>query len=187
LTFIGSTANVSTFYGNIIGTGTSSISNVVSGNITCSNISVTYGANIGTSGNVFALQGILYPLVIGAAMSDEVTTITITSNVTIFSPYSFNITNNAKPVFSLNRAPASGAATFNIQINGTTIYSAQPAIGPSGTGNGATLSTGNGTGSLAGTLTTNPTNVPQYANVYVTCTAAGTGTPCGAKFWMQAS
>jgi hypothetical protein len=151
LSIIGTLSVSSNIVGNHLGNLT------VYGNLFASNISGTLGTCVLTgnlnavqSGSNITVQGVTNPFGIGGALSDETTTITTSSILTIRSPYTFTVRSYQPPYFWLNTLPAD-YVTFDVLKNSNSVYSALPTILSSYT---STYSTTSNTGTLIGGVNT---------------------------------
>lgn len=131
---------------------------------------VNGSVNLGTSGNDLTILGCRNPIIIGGALSDETSALALTNTLTILAPYNFNITNSKLPKFTTNTT-ASSTITFDITVNGTSIYSVRP-----------TITNGNRT-STSGTLTANPKAVSENDIIIASVYSIGTG-GTGAKVYI---
>ena len=165
--------------GNIVG-NSNVIGNLglINGDTFMSNVLIgdlaVYG-NLSIGGSLSFLGS---PATIGAALSDETTTLTTSNKVTLRAPFAFNIRPGAVPLFMLNQRPTvTTPCTFDIGVGdlGTSIYSTRPQITSTSTSN---VSATSGTpGTLTGTI-----SVPQYSLITANVYTVGSGTPTGAKF-----
>jgi hypothetical protein len=166
----------SNIYSNLVGNTT------VFGNLFASNVSGTLGTcyisgnlNAVPSGSNIIIQGVTNPLTIGGALSDETTTITTNSILTIRSPYAFTIRSYQPPYFWLNTLP-SDYVTFDIRKNTNSIYT---------TGNPPTIlssyTTTYSTTSNAGTLIGGTNTFAQGDLIQFKVTYPGASGATGAK------
>jgi hypothetical protein len=151
LSILGTLSVTSNIVGNHLGNTT------IYGNLFASNISGTLGTcsitgnlNAVQSGSNITVQGMTNPFSMGGALSDETTTITNSSLLTIRSPYPFTVRSYQPPYFWLNTLPAD-YVTFDVQKNSNSIYSALPTILSSYT---TTYSTTSNAGTLIGGVNT---------------------------------
>jgi hypothetical protein len=116
-------------------------------------------------------------LIIGGAFSDETTTLTTSNFTNIRAPFPFTINSTrGVPLFWLNVLPTVTSNTvFDIQKNGSTIYSTKPQIGSTTTSNVSA----NG---IPGVLIGNTNSVALYDLLTIRVDTVGSGTPAGAKF-----
>jgi hypothetical protein len=154
------TSNItSTFTGNLIGNTTvfgnlfapNIYSNTIIGNLgIVGSLSVSANTILSPSGSNITVQGVTNPFSIGGALSDETTTITTSSILTIRSPYTFTVRSYQPPYFWLNTLP-DDYVTFDVLKNSNSVYSALPTILSSYT---STYSTTSNTGTLIGGVNT---------------------------------
>ena len=129
-------------------------------------------------GNVFTqyLNGVNNPQIIGGALSDETTVVTVSNSITLRLPFNWRISNLKLPVFSVNTAPATTNLTLDIQVSNSqaptgyaSIYSTKPFIA-------TTKYSTNDAGSSAGVLSTVPTSISEgyYLKSNVSSFTSGT-------------
>ena len=174
----------SLFRGNVgIGNDTPIVALDVSGNVFIRG-NVGIGSNnpsqtLDVSGNVKAasflgdgsqLTNLQIPITLGGALSDETTALTTENSLTLFSPYDINIRSTKLPKFTINTA-ATATITFDVTVNGSTIYNTKP-----------TITTGNKISS-GGVLITNPTTVLEDTVIIASVNSIGSG-GTGAKVYI---
>jgi hypothetical protein len=139
---VGSTNKILNLLGSVVNlpstTSATSVNNLGTNpsyfNVTIGNTANTYinGSNVILGGNTFvkgtfSINNIKNPVTIGGAMSDEYTAITnIGKKMTIYSPFSFNISN--PPYVTCTTAPITGTYTIDVQLNEVTIFDTPPTI-----------------------------------------------------------
>jgi hypothetical protein len=159
-TFTGNLIGNTTVFGNIFAMNVYSnlvtqqdvfVSNTLIGGLAIvGSLSVSANVTLTPSGSNITVQGMTNPFSMGGALSDETTTITTSSILTIRSPYTFSVRSYQPPYFWLNTLPAD-YVTFDILKNSNSIYSAPPTILSSYTN---TYSTTSNTGTLIGGVNT---------------------------------
>ena len=106
--------------------GTSAGAAITVGNSSGSTAVTGSSLVLGSAGLPYSINGMTSPIAIGVCLSDESTAIlTIGVKCTVPIPYNFTITQ--LPMWSCNGSPGS-AVTMDIQLNGTSIYSAAPSL-----------------------------------------------------------
>jgi hypothetical protein len=138
-------------------------------NINTTNVQCTI-AGIGPNTTPFRTS---YPCAIGGALSDETTTLTAGTKLTIRAPYTFTVTSDYMPLFSLNANSASSNVTFSILKNGSNIYSVNPNVSFQSTFLSSNLT--------PGTLIGGSNTFNYLDKIDVTIVGIGSGTPNGAK------
>ena len=175
--------------------GTSNLANLVSTNVSTGTLTGTgiYGSSLNVSGtsnlaniitnNLLATTSIQlntpvtfpisYPVVLGGALSDESTTLTTGTKLTFRAPFSFTISSDIPPLFTLNANSASSNVTFSILKNGSNIYSVNPNV--------SSVSTFLSSNATPGTLLGGSNTFAYLDKIDVTIVGIGSGTPSGAK------
>jgi hypothetical protein len=120
-------------------------------------------------------------LILGGAISDETTTLTTSNYTNIRAPFPFTINSTLLPLFWLNVLPTVTSNTvFDIQKNGSTIYTTKPQIGST------TVSNVSANG-IPGTLIGGTNSIALYDLLTIDVDTVGSGTPAGAKFVIYCS
>jgi hypothetical protein len=175
--------------------GTSNLANITSTNVSTGTLTGTgiYGSSLNVSGtsnlaniitnNLLATTSIQlntpvtfpisYPVVLGGALSDESTTLTTGTKLTFRAPFSFTISSDIPPLFTLNANSASSNVTFSILKNGSNIYSVNPNV--------SSVSTFLSSNATPGTLLGGSNTFAYLDKIDVTIVGIGSGTPSGAK------
>jgi len=133
--------------------------------------SATSNVNVGSSGYTLNLQGVPNPVAFQLAFSDEATAITTSNMVNIRSPFAFYIRTTSRPLFMLYSLGTAGTTTFDIMINGVSIYSTKPSIFYYASPTNAQYTSAGS----QGVLTSNPIVITQYDLIKVYVFSAGTG------------
>jgi hypothetical protein len=129
--------------------------------------------DLGRSGNNLKILGCQNPIIVGGALSDETTILNNSNVLTIYAPYTMNIRSSKLPKFTVNTT-ATGIITFDIAVNGISIYSSKPTI-EIGTKY-----------SVNGTLITNPTIISENDMIHSRVFTPGTG-GTGAKVYIYST
>jgi hypothetical protein len=171
-------SNVSNIYSNL-NLVWSNVSNTNSNvGLLYSNVSNIYSNLNLVNTNVTSLRS---NLILGGAISDETTTLTTSNYTNIRAPFPFTINSTRLPLFWLNVLPTVTSNTvFDIQKNGSTIYSTKPQIGSTTTSNVSA----NG---IPGTLIGGTNTIALYDLLTIDVDTVGSGAPAGAKFVIYCS
>ena len=133
--------------------------------------SATSNVNVGSSGYTLNLQGVPNPVAFQLAFSDEATAITTSNMVNIRSPFAFYIRTSSRPLFMLYSLGTAGTTSFDIMVNGVSIYSTRPSIFYYASPTNAQYTSAGS----QGVLTSNPIVITQYDLIKVYVFSAGTG------------
>jgi hypothetical protein len=136
-------------------------------------LDVVGSVRLGASGSALSILDCENPIVIGGCLSDETTALTTSNSLTIFAPYKITIRSTKLPKFTTN-TNATSTITFDITVNGTTIYATKPTIASS-----TKIST-------SGALTTNPRVINENDVIVASVNIAGAG-GTGAKVYIYST
>jgi hypothetical protein len=145
-------------------------------NLKCDSYLLT--SYLGISGTPLSILGCTNPIYVSWPISAEGVAPTLSSTVTFQAPFPMNITNIKLPKFTLN-SPAATTYTFNITVNGSTIYQTQPTITAGNTNNVAVAN--------QGVLLSNPYTLNENSVIVASVVAPlGTG-GTGAKVYIYST
>jgi len=161
---VSGTSNLITIAGTSLNvSGTSNLANIFT-----NNLQTTY--TLGVNQVTFPIS---YPVVLGGALSDESTTLTTGTKLTFRAPFSFTVSSDIPPLFTLNANSASSNVTFSILKNGSNIYSVNPNV--------SSVSTFLSSNATPGTLINNSNTFSYLDKIDITIVGVGSGAPNGAK------
>lgn len=150
------------------------------GNVVCDNmLTAPY---VGKTGTPLSILGCANPIILNGSLFDEINTPSTANKITFQAPWAMNITTAKLPKFTLTTGPSSGSSyTFDITVNGTSIYQTRPNIvfGSTNTALG---------GSSSGVLKVSPTVLSENDVIVASVSIiSGTGGGIGPKVYIYST